>query len=286
MASKRPRRGRPGPNVLVDGDTGPTEPQGGARVREMFRESGDLESREFGVPQADVPGGKTHVVNSQTVPERPPGVPDRPADYHKYHGVPSDDGPYETPDDTVGRAPRPAPVPELQEAVPVYIVERGVGKRKSKWVAYTDTINLPAVGNDPAVLCNRDEDRDEVMLLCTSGTNNVLFSDSYASLAAATATTHGGCGFLSKSATAYTRVATQDTLYATSDAASASQVSVVIITEVPALRVPPDVLVSPAIGGRQRGVGAGSRHLRVEPGGRVGAARRGQRLPARDDRGR
>ena len=57
MAAKRPRRGRPGPDVLVEGDTGPRQPQGGARVREVFRESGDLASREFGVPQADVPGG-------------------------------------------------------------------------------------------------------------------------------------------------------------------------------------------------------------------------------------
>ena len=234
MAAKRPRRGQPGPDVLVEGDTGPRQPQGGARVGEVFRESGDLASREFGVPQADVPGGKAHVVNPQAVPERPPGVPQRPADYHKYHGVPSDEGLYETPDDTVGRAPRPAPVPEIQDAVPVYIVERGVGKRKSKRVMYTDTINLPAVGSDPAALCGRDEDRDEVMLLCTSGINNVLFSDNYASLASATATTHGGCGFLSKNATTYTRLASQEQIWATSDAASGSQVAVVIVTEVPA----------------------------------------------------
>jgi len=203
-------------------------------VREVFRESGNLESREYGVPQADIPGGKAHVANPQTVPEKPPGVPDRPADYHKYHGVPSDDGPYETPDDTVGRAPRPAPVPEIQDAVPVWIVERGVGKRKSKRVAYTDTISLPAVGSDPARLCNADESRDEVLLLCTSGSNNALFSDSYASLAAATATTHGGCGFLSNSATSYLRLATQEQLWATSDTSTASQVAVVVVTEVPA----------------------------------------------------
>ena len=134
----------------------------------------------------------------------------------------------------MGRAPRPAPVPEIQDAVPVYIVERGVGKRKSKRVMYTDTINLPAVGSDPAALCGRDEDRDEVMLLCTSGINNVLFSDNYASLASATATTHGGCGFLSKNATTYTRLASQEQIWATSDAASGSQVAVVIVTEVPA----------------------------------------------------
>lgn len=232
MASRRPRRG--GPNVIVSGDTGPRQPQGGARLKEVFRESGDLQSREFGVPQADIPGGLTHVVNPETHPHRPPGVPERPADYHKYHGVESDDGPYEVPSPEVGRAPRPAPVPKVEDAVPVFIVEQASAARKVRRVATTDTINLPAVGTDPARICNLDDSRDEVMLLCTSGTNNALFADVYASLAEATTTTHGGCGFLPKSATSYTRIATQGELWATSDAASASQVAVIIITEVPA----------------------------------------------------
>lgn len=234
MANRHPKRGRTGPNVLVEGDTGPRQPQGGARLKEVFRESGDLQSREFGVPQADVPGGKTHVTNPETHAEKPPGVPLRPADAHKYHGVaPLDEGFYELPDTSVGPPQHQVGPPALAEAVPVYIVERPE-KERTKRVAYTDTISLPAVGNDPAVICNRDEGRDEVMLLATDATNNVLFSDSYASLAAATTTTKGGCGFLSKSATTYTRVATQDTLYATSDANTGSHVTVIIITEVPA----------------------------------------------------
>ena len=233
MANRRPRRGHPGPNVLVEGDTGPRQPQGGARLKEIFRESGDLQSREFGVPEADIPGGKTHVTNPETHAHKPPEVPERPADYHKYHGVPSDDGPYETPDTSVGPPQHTVGPPKLAEAVPVYIVERPE-KERTKRVAYTDTIALPAVGSDPAVICNRDEGRDEVMLLATDATNNVLFSDVYASLTAATATSKGGCAFLSKAATTYTRIATQDALYATSDAASASHVTVIIITEVPA----------------------------------------------------
>jgi hypothetical protein len=237
----RPRRGEPGPNVLVEGDDGAyAGPQGGARkLKEAFLESGDLESREFGVPEADLPGGIRHIVNPETV-ATPSHVPlERPADYHKHHGVPSDNGLYETPDADLTRAPRPAPVPQFLDPVPVYIVEAGEGKRKTRRVAYTDTITLPPVGSDPARLCNTDDERDEVMLLCTSGTNNALFSDSYASLASATATSHGGCGFLSKSATSYTRIATQENLWATSDAASSSQVAVVIVTEVLALWLSP-----------------------------------------------
>lgn len=234
MASRRPKRGADGPNVLVEGDTGPRQPQGGARLREIFRESGDLESREFGVPQADVPGGKTHVVNPETHAVKPPGVFERPADYHKYHGVESDDGPYETPDPSVGPAQHQSGPATLGDAVPVYIVERPE-KTRVKRVAYTDTINLPAVGTDPARICNADDGRDEVMLLATDATNNVLFSDSYASLAAASSTSKGGCGFLSKAATSYTRIATQDVLFASSDAATGSHVTVIVITEVPAL---------------------------------------------------
>jgi hypothetical protein len=220
----------------VDGDDGAyAGPQGGARkLKEAFRESGDLESREFGVPEADLPGGKTHIVNPETVPTPPHDRPERPADYHKYHGVPSDNGLYTTPDDEVGKAPRPEPLPKLHDAVPVYIVQEGSSKRRVKRVAYTDTISLPPVGQDPARLCNSDDSRDEVMLLCTSGSNNALFSDDYASLAQATTTSHGGCGYLPNTATAYTRIATQEQLWATSDTASGSQVSVVIVTEVSA----------------------------------------------------
>jgi hypothetical protein len=242
MARGRPRRGDAGPNVIVSGDpefgqdTGTREPQGGARaLREEFRESGDLEAREFGVPQADIPGGIRHFVNPESHPVETAAKPQRPADYHKYHGVPSDDGLYEpTPDETtIGEWPAPERLPPGHDAVPVYIVERGAGER-SRRVAATDTLTLPPIGSDPARICNRDDSRDEIMLLCTDAANDVLFSDQLASLAAATAAAHVGCAFLSHNATTYTRIATQGELWATSAAASASHVSVVIITSVPA----------------------------------------------------
>lgn len=132
MANRRPRRGpRDGRNILISGDTGPREPQGGARpMSEEYRESGDLEAREFGVPQADIPGGVRHLVNPETIPHKPPGVYERPADYHKYHGVESDDGQYYPPPDDVGKPRGTVPVPKISDAVPVYIVEEGTGKRR------------------------------------------------------------------------------------------------------------------------------------------------------------
>ena len=131
MARGRPRRGEPGPNVIVSGDTGEYHPQGGARTgADVYRESGDLDAREFGVPQADLPGGIRHMVNPETHAHKPAPGPERPADYHKYHGVPSDDGQYEpTPDETTLDTPPPDPEPKTTDAVPVYIVEGG-GKQR------------------------------------------------------------------------------------------------------------------------------------------------------------
>lgn len=224
----RPRRGNPG-NPIVSGDSGTyAGPQGGAR--QAVYESGDLEAREYGVPQADVPGGKTHVVNPETIPERPPGVPERGADQHKYHGVePLDDGFYETPSPHVARAPRPEPVPDskFSQAVPVYIVEdadaphviRGANVEKI-------TVVASATANEPTRICGLDPRREEVMLLADDGTHDVLFADTQATLI------EGRGALLSHSATSYTRVATQDFLYAWSGSSTAAAtLSVIIVTE-------------------------------------------------------
>ncbi len=226
MASKRPRRGPNGPNVLVEGDTGPRQPQGGARVRDLFRESGNLLSREYGVPQADLPGGQTHVVNPETHPHRPPGVPERPADYHKYHGVPSDDGPYETPDPSVGRAPRPAPLPETHDAVPVYVVE-GPGGGKVTRSTGCDSISVDPLGSDPTRLLNRDAQRVKVHLLNEDSSTNVRVG-SRSELA------EGRGAMLPAVTNSYLRLDTQDELWAVTVSATLSaRVSVIIETEVP-----------------------------------------------------
>jgi hypothetical protein len=250
VPSRRPRRGDPGPNVIVTGDEGRrpddegsgTEagPQGGARTdADVYRESGDLHAREFGVPQADLPGGIRHVINPETHPDQTAPKPERPADYHKYHGVPSDDGQYLPVPDEAGIHlsdwPKPEPVPKTADAIPVYIVERGSAGRDRR-VADTDTILLPAVGTDPARICGQDDSRDEIMLLVTAGatTPNALISDDRSSLADATVTSHGRAAFLSASATTYTRIATQAELWGTSDSATPVLLSVIIITTIAA----------------------------------------------------
>ena len=155
----RPRRGQPGADVLVEGDVGEYHPQGGARLREVFRESGDLESREFGVPEADLPGGKGHVINPETEATDPAIPPERPADYHKYHGVPSDDGLYVVPDGEVGESERPAPVPKIQDAVPVYIVEGGGKAKVIRALTTEGPMAFPTGTVDPIRLATRDPKR-------------------------------------------------------------------------------------------------------------------------------
>lgn len=235
MASKRPRRGRPGTDALVEGDTGPRQPQGGARVREIFRESGDLQSREFGVPQADVPGGKTHVVNPETHAHRPPGVTERPADYHKYHGVESDDGGYETPDTSVGPVQHAYGPARLEDAVPVYVVEKP-GKERVRRDGIPFNVNVPAAGSQPARICNIDTDRVEIQLLNEDSSTDIRISNDLAELLTADAQGTGAAGagaLIWHGTNSYTKFETQGELFAiTTSTTLSARLSVIIVTEV------------------------------------------------------
>ena len=179
MANRhRPRRGPAGSNILVTGDTGTTAgPQGGAKPGAS--ESGDLQSREFGVPQADIPGGLRHKVNPEARPAETTVKPERPADYHKYHGVPSDDGQYaETPGVELDKPPKAAPEPKFDDAVPVYIVEQGsrgkVVRRFGSEGPLTVPVTFPqtATGVEPLRILNRDLKRSRayVTVESTNGT--------------------------------------------------------------------------------------------------------------------
>lgn len=160
MATRnRPRRGSPSRgNVLVRGDTGPRQPQHGAEPGAT--ESGDLQAREFGVPQADLPGGVRHLVNTETVPAETVDKPRRPADYHKYHGVPSDDGQYYvTPDETTLKTLKATPEPKFDDAVPVRIVE-GTKVRSIRKLVTSGPLLIPAAATvDPIHIAVRDPNR-------------------------------------------------------------------------------------------------------------------------------
>jgi len=158
---RRPRRGPAGPNVLVEGDTGiAAGPQGGAK--DGATESGDLAAREFGVPQADIPGGLKHLVNPESVPAATVEVIPRPADYHKEHGVEPDDweGYQVPPDESIReRAERPAPEPHWNDAVPVYITD-GPGKgNRILALVVEGPVTFPSGTVDPVRIAVRDPHR-------------------------------------------------------------------------------------------------------------------------------
>lgn len=162
----RPRRGPAGPNVLVHGDPGSItgvsrDAQGGAE--DGATESGDLAAREFGVPQANLPGGVKHLVNPETKPVTPIAKPARPSDYHKEHGVePIDWDVYTpTPDASEVRPPpRPVPEPHWNDAVPVYITETPGAKGNRIRVLITDgPITYPTGTVDPERVAVRDQFR-------------------------------------------------------------------------------------------------------------------------------
>ena len=211
-AKNRPRRGSPGSSVLIEGDKGIfAGPLGGAQPGAT--ESGDLASREFGVPQADIPGGVRHLVNPQTRHARPPGVPERPADYHKEHGVePLDDGQYETPpDETEERARRAAPEPKTDHAVPVYVVPRPDKRRRG---AAPRKVIVPAAGNPPVRLFSPNDTRIGVLLLNESAT--------IIRIGEIEIETASGGAALPVSMTNYLYIATADSLYAVADSGASS----------------------------------------------------------------
>lgn len=195
MATKhRPRRGDSGRNVLVTGDTGPRQPQHGAEPGAT--ESGDLAAREYGVPQADLPGGVAHLVNPEAPPAETPKKAERPADYHKYHGVPSDDGQYTVPERVIKQVPRAVPEPEYHDAVPVYLTAGPGKKRKQRTFIAGHTITLAPGDYTVRRLCDQDLGRVWLMIYQT---NNLLIGqkeDLDAAVAVGTPPTGQGGGFV------------------------------------------------------------------------------------------
>jgi len=187
MANRhRPRRGPAGSNVLVTGDTGTTAgAQGGAKPGAS--ESGDLDSREFGVPQADIPGGLRHVVNPESKPAKTAEKQLRPADEHKYHGVPPIDfGPYEDVPGTEHDKPlKASPEPKINEAVPVVIVEQGSRGRVCRRFLSEGPLTVPvtfpqtATGIEPLRLLNRDLKRSKVYIT-NEGSTGIMRIGSFA----------------------------------------------------------------------------------------------------------
>jgi len=225
---RRPRRG-PAGNVLETGDTGIfAGPLGGDEPGAT--ESGDLASREYGVPQADIPGGVRHLVNPQTRAARPVSKPPRHVDYHREHGVePQDFGPYETPPDaTEEKAKRPLPEPKIHDAIPVYVVQHPTDKRVRKGMTAELVTVVNNASAEPTRLCNIDHKRVMLHLLNEDATTGIRIGEEYATLL------EGRGALLPPGGTSYQHFTHQGPLWAMTTSASATaKLSVIVETEVP-----------------------------------------------------
>lgn len=185
------------------------------------------EGRALGLDDRHIPGGLEHIHNTEV----PGGKPNVPAERHikdsEAHGVPPEDPdkPYAKPEAGKILLPQPEPLPDIETAVPVYIIEQS-GKGKVHRTSLCDTKLIPATGNDPVRLCSRDDNRVAVHLLNEDTANDVRFAEDRATLV------EGRGALLSHFSNSYVEVPTQDELYAIGTGATAVSVSVVQVTEV------------------------------------------------------
>lgn len=196
------------------------------------------QGREIGLDDRDIPSGLHHLVQ-EPAPEVTPAVPATPPYFRgdMEHGVPAG------PDDNVvrpqdkpkhhGSQPvryeHPAPEPD---PLPVYLVERRetAGKRRE---AITRVVTCPAAGGEPARVCSVDRERAELLLFneAAAGGNVIRVGARQSDLAGTTATAPGD-GFAVAPQTWSPRIRTQGELWAVSQAATSTLLSVVITTEV------------------------------------------------------
>ena len=188
------------------------------------------EGREYGMSDrvqgapSPIPGGRDHISNAiafrQQVPAPAPDeFTDLPVD--NVHGVPpgSHNG-YSRAELMRGKlAGRKGPDQYYTEQpipirpVPVFVVENQ-DKGSVIRSAAPRNIVIPLSGTTPVQICGTDPDRSEVMLLNESSTTGIRIGYTYNDVQA------GGGALLAAAATSYTRIPTQDTLYAVSTSAS------------------------------------------------------------------
>ena len=226
---RRPERGNPNRHVpgdirsIVLGDTGTTPPS-------------DEESITH---PAEIPGGKPHLVNEEDWREPTEYKPLAPIDYRKEHGVPpldwADD--YDVPR-TFGpaeRVERPLAIPDIPDAVPVYVVQGEGDKKKLRRLAAFN-ISVPAAGSaEPTRVCNVDPDRVEIRILNEDSANDIRISSDLEELAATSAQGTGSAGngaLLWHGTNSYTDLKTQDEIWAIAESGTTPvRLSVIIVTE-------------------------------------------------------
>lgn len=185
------------------------------------------EKAEFGIDDRDIPGGETHLINHQTVHQKP--ATSEPLEEFRgmmAHGVPpAEHGMYDR--DAKGKKPyKPeyAKVPAPPVPVPVYIVEDGGGGRALRSAAPRH-FTVPAASGtnagDPVRVCGRDARRVRVLLLNEDTASNIRFAQRPSDLTA------GGGALLPYPSSSYLALHTQDELWALSADTGTPLISVI-----------------------------------------------------------
>lgn len=197
------------------------------------------EGRQFGISDrvqghpSPIPGGQKHVANAPAVRHTVPVPPSEPETHMgNTHGVAPGShtnadradamrGP-NTVHSTMPK-PRPHQVHERPQPIPVFVVENAHDDVLRS--AAPRNLTVPANTAEPVRLCGRDSSRYEVMLLNESTTTDIRIAQRMSDLNA------GGGALIPWPANSYTKIRTQDELYALSASGTAATVSVIQVFE-------------------------------------------------------
>lgn len=191
-----------------------------------------LSERVQGHP-SPIPGGRPHLSNAPAIRETVPTPPSEPEiGMGNAHGVvPGSHTNAERADAERGpntvhaTMPRPqhTPQPDRPMPIPVFVVQ---DHNKDVYrSAAPHNFKVPANTQDPVHLCGRDLTRTAVMILNESQAQDIRIAQSIADL------TNGGGALIPWPTNSYTRIDTQDHLFALSTSGTAATVSVIQIFE-------------------------------------------------------
>lgn len=194
---------------------------------------GTPEAAQFGISDrvqghpSPIPGGLKHLSNAPAVRHTVPIPPSEPEIYMgNAHGVAPgshtnlDRSELQAGPNTV-HPPRPSPTTRVEKPLPIPVFVVQDHNRNSIRSAAPYHITVPANTADPVRLCGRDAGRVVVMLLNESDGQNVRIAQTMRDAGV------GGGALLLSAATSYTKIETQDELYALSTAGTAATVSII-----------------------------------------------------------
>lgn len=198
---------------------------------------GTPEAAQFGISDrvqghpSPIPGGQKHISNAPAVRHTVPVPPSQPEIYMgNNHGVAPgshtnlDRSEMQRGPNTV-HPPRPSPSTRVDKPLPIPVFVVQDHNRNTVRSAAPHHINVPGNTSDPVRLCGRDTSRTVVMLLNESTAQDVRIAQTMRDLSG------GGGALLPWPTNSYTKIETQDELYALSTSGTAATISIIQVFE-------------------------------------------------------